>query len=135
MTKTKLESDYKKLMVDSVNAAGGYARRIEDQYGVGILDLVFSMPETGLILAEAKRFTGNFFEPSGRQYIEMMRVDDGGGVALLIGVKEGRHYLHGTNRDDAPRGRAWAKDCIVQLEGESFSELLTRWYNEVVKYV
>lgn len=127
---TKLESDYKRGMCDAINREGGYAVRIEHQYLVGILDLVLSMPETGIVLAEAKRFTGNFFEPSARQYIEMCRIDDGGGVALLIGVKEGKCYLHGTNRDDHPRGRAWVKDCVVQRDDENFPQTFLRWFGD-----
>lgn len=125
----KLEAAHKKDIVDAINKAGGYATRIEDQYRVGVLDLILSMPSTGIVLAEAKRFTGNFFEPSARQYIEMCRIDDGGGVALLIGVKDGVYYLHGTNRNDEPRGRAWVEDCLF---GVNFPEVFQRWHKEVI---
>jgi hypothetical protein len=124
----KLESDYKAEMVKAINDAGGYATRVEDQYRVGLLDLIFSMPSTGIVLAEAKRFTGLCFEPRARQFIEMCRVDKGGGLALLIGVKNEVHYLHGTNLLDPQRGRVYTKDCIVQRDGETFPELFQRWY-------
>lgn len=127
---TKLEAEYKGKIVSALNDAGGYATRVEDQYRVGILDLILSMPSTGVVLAEAKRFTGTFFEPSARQYIEMRRIDDGGGVALLIGIKHEHYYLHGTNRDDHPRGRAWVTNCLV---GENFVEVFQRWHKEVVR--
>jgi hypothetical protein len=124
----KLEAWFKGNIVTDIRKAGGYARRVEDQYGVGILDLILSLPETGLILAEAKRFTGRFFEPSPRQYIEMLAVDAGGGKALLIGVKDDVFYLSGTVRDDGVRGRAFIERCAVQQEGETFPQLLQRWY-------
>lgn len=126
---TKLESEYKNKIVVSMLAAKGYATRVEDQYRVGLLDLILCTKETGIILAEAKRFTGTFFEPSPRQYVEMCAIDDGGGVALLIGIKGERYYLHGTNRDDHPRGRAWAENCLV---GDDFVEVFKRWHKEVI---
>lgn len=132
MGKNKLEADYKGAMVEAIKAAGGYATRIEDQYRVGMPDLIFSMQSTGLVIAEAKRFTGNFFEPSPRQYLEMKLIDDGGGVALLVGVKEGVHYLHCTNLQDHPRGRVLAKDCVMQQPGETFPQLFQRWYKEQI---
>jgi hypothetical protein len=127
---SKLEAAYKAEIVRAIKMAGGYATRVEDQYRVGLLDLTLCMPSTGIVLAEAKRFTGTFFEPSPRQYIEMCDVDNGGGVALLIGIKDEQYYLHGTNRDDHPRGRAWAMNCLV---GTDFVEVFTRWHKEVVK--
>lgn len=126
----KLEAAWKKDIVSAVKAAGGYATRVEDQYRVGTLDLILSTLETGIVLAEAKRFEGLFFEPSPRQYIEMCAIDDGGGVALLIGIRDGRFYLHGTNRDDHPRGRAWAMHCLV---GDDFVEVFKRWHKEVIR--
>jgi len=128
----KLEADHKKDIVDAIRKAGGYATRIEDQYRVGVLDLILSMPSTGIVLAEAKRFTGTFFEPSPRQYIEMCRIDDGGGVALLIGIKDGKYYLHGTNRDAHPTcaGRVKAQDCLA---GDDFVEVFQRWHKEVIQ--
>lgn len=127
----KLENEYKAAIVASVNKAGGYATRVEDQYRVGLLDLILSLPQTGIVLAEAKRFTGNVFEPSPRQYIEMCRVDDGGGVALLIGVKADRYYLHGTHRmAQTVKGRVLADHCVVQKDGEGFPQVFLRWFGD-----
>jgi hypothetical protein len=125
----KLEAARKKDIVDAVKAAGGYATRIEDQYRVGTLDLILSLPETGIVLAEAKRFTGGFFEPSPRQYIEMCAIDDGGGVALLIGIKNEHYYLHGLMRggDIHHRGRVPDTWCHI---GTDFVEVFKRWHNQ-----
>lgn len=130
----KLENEYKAMLVAGINAAGGYATRIEDQYRVGVLDLILSMPQTGIVLAEAKRFTGNVFEPSPRQYIEMCRIDDGGGKALLIGIKGDKFYLHGTHRvSQTVRGRVLAEHCVIQQENEKLPDLFIRWYKETKK--
>lgn len=126
----KLESGYKKDIVDAVNKAGGYATRVEDQYRVGILDLILAFPETGIVLAEAKRFTGNFFEPSPRQFIEMCNIDKGGGVALLIGIKNETYFLSKTNLLDPQRGRVYTEDCTIQMDWEAFPAVFKRWFKE-----
>lgn len=130
---TKLESEYKKAMCDAINREGGYATRIEDQYRVGVLDMILSMPETGIILAEAKRFTGQQFSPSLRQQVELVHIERGGGHALMIGVKEGKHYLSGPNLSDKIYGVIHARDCVIQEDGESFPELFVRWFKEEIK--
>jgi len=84
----KLEADWKRWMVDSIKAAGGYARRVEDQFAVGTLDLIL-IHGGYTVLAEAKRYKGNHFEPTARQHVEMMRIDAAGGKAILIGVEPG----------------------------------------------
>ena len=127
----KLEAAHKKDIVDAIRDASGYATRIEDQFRVGVLDLILSMPSTGIVLAEAKRFDGRFFEPSPRQYIEMCRIDQGGGVALLIGIKDGLYYLHGTNRHDHPRGRVYKEQCTF---GDYVPEVFERWFQEGKPY-
>lgn len=132
----KLESDYKGVMVKAINDFGGYATRLEDQYRVGLLDLIFCTPETGVVLAEAKRFTGNFFEPSLRQWVEMKAIEKGGGVPLLIGVKNELHYLAKPNLTSISfTGRVSTDnpDCVVQEEGEAFPELFIRWFKEKIR--
>lgn len=126
----KLESDYKAAMRDSIMEAGGYATRIEDQYRVGFPDLLLSLPNTGLVIAEAKRFDANIFRPSPRQYIEMCRIEDGGGRTVLIGVKNGKHYLSRLVRDDILRGTVDRRDCVEQTDDESFAEVFQRWFKE-----
>ncbi len=121
---TKLESGYKRDMVKAVKAAGGYARRFEDLYGVGILDTVFILPGLPPIFAEAKRFTGNFFKPSDRQYVEAENIERAGGVSLIVGVKDKRYYLHYKAK------ACYVENCVVQKDDETFCELLRRWYKE-----
>lgn len=130
---TKLEAEYKKKIVDAFLGEGGYATRVEDQYRVGLLDLILILPSTGTVLAEAKRFEGTFFEPSPRQWIEMTRIDSGGGTALLIGVKKEIHYLAATVYTDGHRGRVTQNEWVKQREGEDFPDLFRRWYKEQVR--
>ncbi len=55
------EADYKRKLVAEVNALrGGYARRIEDRFAVGMLDLIIKLPDVPLVFAEAKLINGNF---------------------------------------------------------------------------
>lgn len=117
----KLEAAYKKAMVDAVKAEGGYGRRIEDQYGVGILDTILILPTTGPIFAEVKRFTGMRFNPSDRQFVEMERINSGGGLSVLIGVKDDRNYFHVAAKV------ALVENCVIQLDDESFCDALRRW--------
>lgn len=126
----KLESDYKAAMRDAILEAGGYATRIEDQYRVGFPDFVLSMPDTGIVIAEAKRFDANIFRPSPRQYIEMCRIEDGGGLTVLIGVRKDKHYLSRLVRDDILRGTVDRRDCVEQGDDETFPEVFQRWFKE-----
>lgn len=121
---TLLEADYKRKIVADMKEAGGYGRRIEDQFAVGVPDLLLSLRETGIILAEVKRFTGNFFKPSPRQYVEMERINHAGGVTVLVGVKMGRYYLHHSAMS------AFVENCVVQRDDETFPQLLIRWFKE-----
>ena len=121
---TKLESGYKRDMVKAVKEAGGYARRFEDLYGVGILDTVFILPGMPPIFAEAKRFTGLFFTPSDRQWVEASRIENAGGKALIVGVKDKRYHLHYTAKV------CYVENCVVQQDDETFCEVLRRWYKE-----
>lgn len=124
--KPKLEADYKRDFVKSMNRAGGYGRRIEDQFGVGIPDLLLSAKGTGLVSAEVKRFTGRQFAASERQREEMRRIRDGGGRVLIIGVyvPSEKCYAFGLpkNRD----GRVFASECVVQNKEETFPDFFTR---------
>jgi hypothetical protein len=127
----KLESFYKTQMVKEVKKAGGYGRRIEDQYGVGILDLVFKLPDTEVIFAEAKRFTGHQFALSPRQWEEGRRVVAAGGIVASIGIRitnPERIYIFGLPKDK--NGVVYAEDCVAQQPGEDFIALLRRWYGE-----
>lgn len=131
----KLEADYKNAMVDAIKKHGGYATRCEDQFRVGLLDLIFCTRETGVVFAEAKRFTGNFFEPRLRQWVEMKDIEAGGGIPLLIGVKDEIHHLAKPDLGLRAQGRVYTShvECVIQEEGESFPEVFIRWFKEKIR--
>lgn len=88
------ETKFKLLVVAAQRRAGGYARRIEDQYAVGIPDLIIGVPDRGLMMVEAKVFTGSTFGPTPRQFVELCRIEDGGGTAALLGFNKRDHVCH-----------------------------------------
>lgn len=121
-----LENRVKARIVEEMMRSNGYARRIEDQYLVGTPDLILSLPSTGLVMTEAKVFTGNVFEPSPRQYIEMKRIEAGGGKTLLVGWKAGIFHLHGLDHTDkVVRGRVQADACVKDSD---FVEAFKHWF-------
>lgn len=92
---TKLEAAYKTQMVKDVITMGGWARRFEDQYTVGQPDCIFILPERDVCFAEVKRFTGNIFGPSPRQYAELVRIQKSSTkvAAVVIGIRDDWYYI------------------------------------------
>lgn len=126
----KLEADYKRAIVKEIKANSGYARRLEDMFAVGVLDTIICLPETGIFLVEVKRFSFQQFAPSPRQFEEMRRVAAAHGNTAIIGVKmpEEIYHIHGIPKDHG--GRVFAKDCVIQQPGETFTQLFKRWFKE-----
>ena len=82
------EADYKRKLVAEVNALrGAYARRLEDRFAVGVLDLIIKLPERPWVWAEGKLINGNLFAPTERQWVEGERIRATGTPVLLIGWK------------------------------------------------
>ena len=90
---TKSEADHKHDLVAEIKRLGGQARRIEDRYGTGILDLIIKLPEIPLVLAEAKLIDGNQFAPTGAQFEEGKRWEAAGVRCVLIGWKRGQMFI------------------------------------------
>ena len=89
---SKLEADFKKLLVKQARAAGAYARRLEDRYAVGLLDVVIIPPAGLTYFIEGKRIDGNLFGPTERQFTEGMRI--------LMAQAQARPLLVGWDKDD-----------------------------------
>ena len=90
----KSEADHKRALVAAINhLPGGRARRIEDRYGTGILDLIIKLPDRPLVLAEAKVIDGNLFAPTPAQYEEGKRWQAAGVNCLLLGWKHRQLYI------------------------------------------
>jgi N-acetyl-anhydromuramyl-L-alanine amidase AmpD len=80
-----LESKYKTELVFECRKLGAYARRLEDRYAIGLLDLTIKFPGYPHILAEGKIVAHQSFAPTLRQYEEGRRYIDAGGLCCLIG--------------------------------------------------
>jgi len=88
------EAARKRKLVAEVNALrGGYARRYEDRWAIGLLDLFLKLPTLPPIWAEAKIIKGNVFEPTGRQHIEGERMIAAGLTVVLIGWRDNIIYV------------------------------------------
>ena len=104
----KSEADHKRELVAAINQLpGGRARRIEDRYGTGILDLIIKMPDIPLVMAEAKLIDGNMFAPTGAQYIEGLKWQAAKIECVLIGWKSNQMFLSPWVE------KAHIKDCFV----------------------
>jgi hypothetical protein len=84
------EADYKRKLVAEVKALrGGWARRVEDRWAVGVLDLILKLPDYPPVFAEGKMIKGYKFGPTERQMEEGRRMLASGLVVLLIGWRDG----------------------------------------------
>lgn len=131
----KNEADYKRWMVKQVQERGGYARRIEDQFAVGTLDLVLIPVGAPVFFVEVKMVTGNRFKPSLRQFVEMQRIENSqrfiDGLhyahAILIGCKEGQLYFSEAVADQH------INECYAPPKEWHFVDQLHEFYNGVLE--
>jgi hypothetical protein len=86
------EAEFKRDLVRQLIKEGGYARRLEDRYAVGTLDLLL-MTKQYLIYAEAKLIKGIVGLPARVSQREQIRLfNDVGNPharAIVIGLKDG----------------------------------------------
>ena len=84
------ESAYKTKLIAGVNAVpGGYGRRLEDRYAVGLLDMVIKIPGLPWIWAEGKLVNAQAFGPTLRQFEEGNKIlATNTTPVLLIGFKD-----------------------------------------------
>ena len=87
------EADRKRALVKEVKALGGQARRIEDSWAVGVLDLIIKLPGVPLIFAEGKIIKGNLFGPTPAQFAEGGKWIRAGVDAVLIGWQDKAMYI------------------------------------------
>ena len=115
----KSEADHKRELVTAINQLpGGRARRIEDRYGTGILDLIIKLPSRPLVLAEAKLVDGNLFAPTGAQFEEGKKWQAAGVNCLLLGWKGGEmHISHWVEK-------AHVDDCFSSLNHSHVDALM-----------
>ena len=125
----KTESTIKREMITAMKENGGYGRRIEDQYGVGIYDTIlipFGLP---VFMAEVKIVRGATFGPTERQLIELVRVKEAansGGhvIPIVIGWKDGVYYF------SKPMSIIHPRDCFSVTTGPmNFHNQLVQYYH------
>lgn len=80
-----LESRLKADLVTACHKLGAYARRHEDRYALGLLDLDIKFPGHPHLKAEAKIVGHQKFAPTLRQYEEGRQYTAAGGLCCLIG--------------------------------------------------
>ena len=85
---------YKRDLVAQVNShPQGRARRIEDRWAPGVLDMIIKLPGLPLVWAEGKLIEGNLFGPTAIQYEEGMKWQEANVQCVLIGWKNGQMYV------------------------------------------
>ena len=87
------EADRKRELVKDVKRLGGQARRLEDRWAVGLLDLVVKLPGQPFIWAEGKLIDGNLFAPTGAQYEEGMKWIKAGTDVVLLGWQDSLMFI------------------------------------------
>lgn len=127
----KNESRYKSELVKQGRAFGDYARRIEDQFAVGVPDILYGIEGGPTLLIEAKIIKGSTFGPSPRQYEELRRwAESGHGwevktrLSLVLGFDEGYMYIQYYHGSDAGLTR---DQCFPSDPGEKFPLFIRRF--------
>jgi hypothetical protein len=88
------EADKKRKLVKEVNSLpGGWARRWEDRWAVGVLDLLIKLPGHPLLWAEGKIVDHNLFAPTLAQYVEGTKLIASGQRPILIGWKQSLMFI------------------------------------------
>jgi hypothetical protein len=118
-------------MAKSVTDAGGYARRFEDQYAVGVFDMLLIPKGLPAFFSEVKIIRANYFQPTPRQYIELLRIQEvaaNGGhvIPVVIGWKDGIYYFH------PPQLKIDKGECFsVTTSDLSFHDQLVKYYHSI----
>lgn len=88
------EADYKRRLVAEINRLPeARARRIEDRYATGVLDLIIALPRIPIFWAEGKVIKYNMFAPTPIQFQEGLKWLEAGVRVILIGWHHGAMYL------------------------------------------
>lgn len=105
------EAGHKAVIAKTIKVAGGYARRIEDQYAVGILDMVVILPNSTItFFAEFKMVRGLSFGMTPKQHDEAKTITNAHNPharAVLVGIKDRVLYF------SYPSEKTSIKDAIL----------------------
>ena len=125
MSRRKSESDVKRDIVNVIRFEGGYARRIEDKFSVGMPDMILIPMRCPVIWAEVKIITGITFGPSPRQLVELRKLQrPPHSYSVVIGYKDGTHYI------SEPHLEVNLQACISQNPDETLGHMIRRFYGD-----
>lgn len=117
------ESQLKTELVKQCKSVGWYARRIEDQFAVGVLDIHIVPPGFQTLFIEAKIVDGMVFRPTERQFVEGLRIIEAKGLAIpvLIGWRNKIMYIADWGRE------AYITRAFRQPDGMNYVQALGVW--------
>ena len=115
------EAKVKQDLCRDIRREGGYARRIEDRFAVGMPDVVVILPDHPVMWIEAKIIRYDMFGPTARQLVELKRLyRPPHCYSYLMGWKNDIHYI------TWPVDQIKHGDCLEQLPNEPIGDLLRR---------
>jgi hypothetical protein len=119
------ESEWKANLVDGCRRLGAYARRHEDRYALGLLDLAIKFPGYPHVLVEAKLIKHQAFAPTLRQWKEGNDYEAAGGLCALIGwdIKTKAMFIHRWART-ASKEESWPPGGSYKDDAETLREWL-----------
>jgi hypothetical protein len=117
------ESQLKTELVKQCKAMGWYARRIEDKFAVGILDIHIVPTNCQTLFVEAKVTDGLVFRPTERQFIEGRRIIEARGFAqpVLIGWRQDIMHIADWARE------AYITRAFKQPSGMNYAQTIGEW--------
>jgi hypothetical protein len=118
------ESELKTKLVQQCRERGWYARRIEDQFAVGILDVTVAISWRPVLFIEAKVTDGLKFSPTERQYIEGLQINKANScaIAILVGWRDKVMYVDDWYRE------VFITKAFAQPKGLNYAETLEEWF-------
>jgi hypothetical protein len=89
------EAEFKTNMVKQVQSELGYGRRFEDQFAVGIFDMIL-IPHGGPTFFIEAKISRGIYRPRPRQLVELNRIQnaEGGAVVILMGCNPDNHNVY-----------------------------------------
>lgn len=115
------EAKVKQNLCRDIRREGGYARRIEDRFAVGIPDVITVPANSPVIWLEVKIIRYAMFGPTSRQLVELRRLfRPPHCYSYLMGWKDDIHYI------TWPIDQIGYLNCLMQAPGESIGDFIRR---------
>lgn len=122
------EADFKRRVVAAVKAEGGYARRIEDKFSVGMPDMIIVPASSPVVFfVEAKIFIGNQFRPTERQLVELRRLHRGPAFGVVLGFDIKNKVAYASHPQEVIR----TETALRMNPGETYSSFFNRLATEI----